>query len=545
MADELSTPVLIVGGGTGGVAAALAIAETGGSCVLIEPGDRLGGQLTAQAVPPDENRWVEPGGEVQGCNASYQRFRQGVRDWYRQHRRLTPAAHADPRLNPGGGWVSRLCYEPAVGQAVLEAMLEPHVASGRVRLMMRHAAIEADVEGDSVQAVTFLDEDAGRRVTVQAEIFLDATELGDLLPITGCEHRIGAESQRDTGELHALAGDADPMDQQAITWVFAAEHRPGEDFTGDPPAGYDRWAAFVPQLTPPWPGPLFSWTICGEAHAPRHLAMVPWPDEPAEGELELWRYRRVVDRAAHAASDADAPPADVTLVNWVQNDYFRRPTLGVDPAAQLAAFDDAKAQSLCLLHWLRTAAPRHDGGHGYPGLRLAPHVMGTTDGFAAAPYIREARRLEAQLVLSEAHVGADQRRAAGHADATPLHTPAGERFDDTVAIGHYPIDLHPSTSGRNQVYVEACPFHVPLRSLLPVRLTNLIAAGKCLGVTHVANGCTRLHPVEWAIGEAAGTLAALARGSRLSAWSYASSPGHVETLHKTLADAGVPLAWPW
>jgi hypothetical protein len=340
-----------------------------------------------------------------------------------------------------------------------------------------------------------------------------------------------------------LPGEPDPTDQQAVTWVFAIEHRPGEDHATDPPAGYADWARRVPDLDPPWPGPLFSWTICGEGLRPRHLGFVPWPDTPPPDTLELWRYRRVVDRAAHLGQH---PPPDVCLVNWVQNDYFLKPTLGVSADHAAAAFAAARHQSACLLHWLRTDAPRHDDrSTGYPGLKLHPDAMGTPDGFAAACYIREPRRLEARVMVSEAHLGAEHRRQAGHPDATPLATPAAEPFPDAIAIGHYPIDLHPSTSGRNQLYVEACPFVLPLRCLLPVRVSNLLAAGKAIGVTHIANGATRLHPVEWAIGEAAGTAAAICRHARVPPGAIVEDAGRLGTLQQALADAGAPLSWPW
>ncbi|MEO0587845.1 MAG: FAD-dependent oxidoreductase, partial [Planctomycetota bacterium] len=265
-------------------------------------------------------------------------------------------------------------------------------------------------------------------------------------------------------------------------------------------------------------------------------------DEPADGALELWRYRRIVDRAIHTD---DHPPADVSLVNWVQNDYFRKPTLVDDLAQRDAAYAEAKHQSRCLLYWMQTAAPRHDGGTGYPSLRLCPEAVGTDDGFAAAPYIREPRRLDALTVITEAHVGADQRRAAGHPDLPEPATPAAEPFADSVGVGHYPIDLHPSTSGRNQVYVDACPFRIPLRALIPNRFTNLLAAGKALGVSHIANGCTRLHPVEWNVGESAGTAAAACIEAGISPHTLAADPALIADLQARLAAAGVPLSWPW
>ncbi|MGQ9658010.1 MAG: FAD-dependent oxidoreductase, partial [Fimbriimonadales bacterium] len=98
--------VLIVGGGVGGCAAAMACASMGVPTLLAaDPDLWLGGQLTAQAVPPDEHRWIEQ----QGCTRRYRLFRDSVRDFYRRYYPLTDAARAEPYLNPGGGWVSALC----------------------------------------------------------------------------------------------------------------------------------------------------------------------------------------------------------------------------------------------------------------------------------------------------------------------------------------------------------------------------------------------------------------------------------------------------
>src|SRR5712671_3543246 len=80
-ANERAADVVIIGGGCGGCAAALAAARTGNRVILTEETDWIGGQLTAQAVPPDEHPWIE----AFGCTASYRRFRNGVRDYYRRH----------------------------------------------------------------------------------------------------------------------------------------------------------------------------------------------------------------------------------------------------------------------------------------------------------------------------------------------------------------------------------------------------------------------------------------------------------------------------
>ena len=119
-AAEPHADLLIVGGGTGGCAAALAATSLGLQVVMTEETDWIGGQLTSQMVPPDESPWIEG----QGCTARYRRYRDAVRQYYRDHYPLTPAARADPFLNPGQGTVSRLCHEPRVGVAVLEQLLD-------------------------------------------------------------------------------------------------------------------------------------------------------------------------------------------------------------------------------------------------------------------------------------------------------------------------------------------------------------------------------------------------------------------------------------
>src|SRR5262249_58151980 len=119
---ETTADVAIVGGGLGGCAAALSALRAGRTVVLTEPTDWIGGQLTSQAVPPDEHPWVEQF----GVNASYRELRQGIRDYYRRHYPVTAEALAARSLNPGNGGVSKLCHEPRAALAVLTAILAPY-----------------------------------------------------------------------------------------------------------------------------------------------------------------------------------------------------------------------------------------------------------------------------------------------------------------------------------------------------------------------------------------------------------------------------------
>jgi len=548
---EIKIPIAIIGGGCGGTAAAIAIARNGGYCVITEPTDWLGGQLTTQAVPPDENRWIEGGDAHNGAPAdffgatrSYLKFRSDVRDWYRNHRKLTPAARDNPRLNPGNGWVSHLCCEPRVAHDVLQAELAPHVAAGRVQVLYYCDPVAARVDGDRVTSVTVKNAQTGDTTILTADYFLDATELGDLYPLAGIEYMAGAEHANDFGELHGRSDHADPLDQQSISWCFAVEHRPGENHTIAKPDNYRWWSEYVPQLDHAWPGKLFSWVIVGgDHHEPREFPFIPWPHQPKEAELEMWRYRRIVDRSIY---DGDDAPPDVSLINMVQMDYWLKPLLEVSPGDRAKALAGAKEQSLCFLHWMQTEAPRFDGkGAGYPGLRLRGEELGTDDGFAKAPYIREPRRLRARTIVSEAHIGTEQRRKDGKPNQSVKPWGMAEPFADSVGIGHYKLDLHPSTAHRGSLYVQSAPFRIPMGALIPQRVRNVLAAGKGIGVTHITNGAFRMHPTEWNNGESAGLLAFHCVAMGVEPHAVHAKIDSVRAFQARLAAEGIPMCWPW
>src|SRR5688500_9360412 len=96
---EQATEVLIIGGGLGGVGAALAALTLGRRVILTEESPWLGGQLTAQAVPPDEHPWIER----EAPTRHYRRLRNGIRSYYRRDYPLNEDARSNALLNPGGG----------------------------------------------------------------------------------------------------------------------------------------------------------------------------------------------------------------------------------------------------------------------------------------------------------------------------------------------------------------------------------------------------------------------------------------------------------
>lgn len=526
--------ILIVGGGLGGVAAALAASQMGKRVILTEETDWLGGQLTAQAVPPDEHPWIEQF----GCTKRYRQFRNMVRRYYCDHYPLLPEARADPYLNPGGGRVSQLCHEPRVALAVLESMMAPERTAGHLTVHLQRKPVAAEADGDHVRAITFENLMTGNLEIVSANYILDATELGDLLPLAGVEYVTGAESQDETGEPHALEGRSQPNNVQAFTWCFPMAYDPQGNHTIDRPAQYPRWRDYVPELEPAWTGKLLSWTHSHERQpGPRKRVLFPEDETDVDdGNVthltgaSLWLFRRIV---AQRHFPDGLMPHEVTLVNWPQNDYFEGNIIDATDEDKARYIEEARQLSLSLLYWLQTEAPRPDGGQGYPGLYLRPDMVGTDDGLAKYPYIRESRRIRAQFTVTENHVGTKARDGRDT-----------EVFADSVGVGCYRIDLHPSTSGNNYIDLSSLPFQIPLGALLPVRVRNLLPACKNIGTTHITNGCYRLHPVEWNIGEAAGLLAAFCLSRHILPTAVREKPALLADYQALLQAQGIELAWP-
>jgi hypothetical protein len=126
----------------------------------------------------------------------------------------------------------------------------------------------------------------------------------------------------------------------------------------------------------------------------------------------------------------------------------------------------------------------------------------------------------------------------------PLDQITAEHFADSVGVGCYRIDLHPSAGGTNYIDVSSVPFQIPLGCLIPRRLNNLVPACKNIGTTHITNGCYRLHPVEWNIGEAAGAVAAYAIRIGQSPRSIRNMPGPLKDFQNVLTRQGFELSWP-
>ena len=509
MSADLQPDIAVIGASLGGVLAAWRAAQAGRQVLLVAPHAWLGGQMTAQAVPPDEHALVELG----GASRSYLAFREDIRQHYRQQPGFLDAATLTAGTNPGDGWVSRLCFEPVLAARWFEHLLAPQRRAGRLRLLRLARPVAATREGPCISGVMLRGHD-GRMHTVQARMFIDATDTGELLRLAHLPYRLGKEAASEFNEPDAPV-TANALDQQPCTHVLALRRGRSAGQVAAAPPAYAAWRAY---RVPHFEHLLFSPQLPGRERG--QSATLPFE---ADGlTLDWWLYRRVVS-SAQWADGRD----DVTLINWAQNDYAQHPLLD-GPLAQTEVEAAARELSLCLLHWLQTEAPRADGGHGLPQWQPATDVLGTRDGLAQQTYVRESRRIVAHTTLSQRDL---------------LVAPSEPR-EDAVGIGAYNLDIHPTCISGHGVNAAVQPFVLPLGCFIPLHADNLLPACKNLGVTHLASACTRVHPVEWLAGEVAGLMAAQLVEQGLSARALPDSTAQRRLLQGRLHAAGIPTAWP-
>lgn len=505
---EYETDILVVGASFGGVSAALSAVKMGKRVIMTEETGWIGGQATGQGVPLDEHPWIEKFGHT----SSYMTFRSKVRAYYRRNYPMNEKARQDVTLNPGACWVSALGFEPRVGEAVLEEMLAPYRSAGLLTIFKGLAPVKATITGDFIDAVEFQAID-GKQVTITAKYILDATELGDLLPLCEAEHVIGAESISQTGEPLALEGEAEPLKQQPFTHLIALSYHPENDFTIPKPVSYEK---FYPKFS----------HITATTERSGAMAGLFAENDAEVYRQSIWNFRRHFCRDNF---DSTLFHSDLTvLMNG--NEYRDGVLAGVSQAEKQTALEEAKELSLSLVYYLQSEL-------GFKGLLPRPDVFDTSSGLAAHPYIRESRRIQAEFTICEQDFRID------------MHPDGPVDYADSVGVSGYRIDLHEKAKdgGPNitsAVHGQHWVQQIPLGALIPLRLQNLIPACKNIGTTHITNGSFRVHSTEWNIGEAAGSLAAYCLKTGESPRAVRNTKARLEDFQTILDRLGVERGWP-
>ena len=510
--------VLVVGGGLGGVAAAEALAGRGVSVILTEPTAMLGGQLTAQGVAcPDENSYIEK--EPGVGTRTYRELRERLRAKYA----AMPGIKPGRAQNVGQCWVSRLSGEPKVWEEVIREQLAPlHGAGGIRQILTRNQLVRVQRYAHSgrYHFADFVNLDTGRITRVAAHYLLDATEMGDGIAAAGLPWTVGQESQSDHQE--SAAPEREQLDWvQSFTYCFAVRWQPqGPHATVPKPAEYEYFKS------------LGEYTLGYDYSDDRGRVYYQVFSKVPGGGGPFWTYRRLI--AASSFINSVKHSQDLALINWRGNDFHEENPIGKPLIDQLRILQRGKAFAQGFLYWLQTECPRDDGGTGYPEMQLDLEAMGSSDGYALHPYIRESRRMQSIFTLSQNHLAPDPSKPSKK---------WGEEFPDTVGIALYAMDIHPA-KGEKPFLSRSLPYHLPLGSFIaPAGPTNVLPAAKNFGATRLALSSARMHPTEWLVGEVAGHLAAFCLKHDLHPRSVRADPARLAEFQAELVAAGIPIRW--
>ena len=325
----LDTDVLVVGGGTGGTAAALQSARLGARTIVAEPTPWLGGMLSAAGVSATDGNHRLPSG-------IWREFRERV------------YAHYGGPEAVNTGWVSNTHFEPHVGDRIFKEMA---AAEPSLRVLLSHRFVDVVRDGSRVRGAVLEDLATGRRVEVGAKVVVDGTDLGDVLARAGAAFDLGLEADSVSGENAGIAASSDVV--QDLTWcAILKDYGPGADRTIPRPAGYDP-AEFDCSST----------SYCKDATR----------EKPTVDARKMLDYARL--------------PGGKYLVNWPNhgNDTYLN-VVGMDDAAREKALLAAKGTTLRFVYFIQNEL-------GFRNLGLAEDEYPTKDRLPFIPYHREGRRL--------------------------------------------------------------------------------------------------------------------------------------------------------
>ncbi len=509
-----SCDVVVIGAGMGGVSAAYEAARAGLSVCMTEPTLWIGGQMTSEGVSAfDDNKWID----TTGATTTYSNLSKRIREFYyaKTNAAAKNPAHDLANFNPGNCWVSRLCFEPQTAAEVLQTMVQPLIAKGKLKIWTHTVPVRVARQGRKIESVQAYDLAHKTWLRLEGKYFVDATEWGDLIQLSGLSFRVGAEAKSETGERNA-PDQADPQAIQSFTYSFILLNAPkalAAKAGSTPPPYYASLKSRYSMVVDYGHGKLMTYGIFANN-----------PGTPGS----FWNYRRSVDASQFRPG---ASAGDVSMINWDSNDYCDARLLSNDPVAQAEALQGAKRLSLGFAWWLQHDVPRDDHtGHGYPQLELRAAAMGSNDGLAQQPYIRESRRIIPMKTIVEEDLAVDFQKGARAA-----------LYPDSVGIGQYSIDIH--SCARKDFTSATKPYEIPLGALIARDADNLLAASKDIGTTHISNGAYRLHPTEWSIGEAVGATVAWAVQHNTIPAAIDTNPMQLSGLQWRLVQQGHPIFW--
>jgi hypothetical protein len=495
--DELNTAagkiaadydIIVAGAGTGGWAAAVQAARLGARVLLIEETDWIGGQMSCAGVTTmdEDSVWMKFPVRERGI---YREFHESMATYYETlDKDPFVAYYSYPDQYEGG-------YEPKAARAVLYGFIqEARERKAVLDVSVRTKIAAVKKSGDTVTGAT-VEFAGGQRKDVGCKVLVDATEYGDVIPLTGARYRVG----------NATSDKLDPAALvQDHTWTAIVREYPGgvpEHLQIKlPPPGYETGAArrykkFTNDGMMLWGGA--GKGIKGDRNWRVYFAwrgMVD-ADSPLTGERSATRHTQC------GFNGGNDYPVTVATIE--------------DPAQRLRDEREGIYKTLGALYYFQHElgvnwSVAADEGYATPynrakmqALDLRPDLVEMAVHLPQQPYVRECRRIIGVQTLTAKDLGRFEN---------------AKHVTTSVAMGDYFMDLDHGKTGHaiepdldaGEVPKGGGPFQIPFEVFIPEKIDGFLPAEKNISQSRLANGATRLQPVTMLTGQAAGTIAALA-----------------------------------
>lgn len=516
--QDLSYDIVIYGGTSAGIAAAIQSSRMGKSVLLVEPSNRLGGLTTGGLGQTDIGNKMVIGGIsrefYQGIKSYYDNpinWKWQKKEEYRDGGQTRTAAGEDAM------WT----FEPSAAIKVFESLMNRENINIEYNQRLNRKSGVKMHDGK----ISAIEMESGK--SYSGKIFIDATYEGDLMATAGISYTVGRESNSEYGEsLNGVQANKIGMTLSRTVSINGYNHNFIDAVDpyivkGDPTSG------LLPFITEGGPGidgqgdkriQAYCFRMTLTDH-PENRIPFKKPDNYNELDYELL-FRNY--EAAPGPLEKMYTYGD-PLVPWINSDMPNRKTdtnnqkgFSTDFIGQNYDYPEAgyKEREMIIerhrtyqqgLMWTLAFHPRIP-----QKVRDAVSKWGTckdeyerADGWQQQLYIREARRMKSDYVMT-------QRNCEGFDTA-----------EDPVGMAAYTMDSHHvqrfvDANGyvQNEGNVEAHgfpPYPVSYRSIIPKKgeCSNLLVP-VCLSATHIAFGSIRMEPVFMVLGQSAATAAVLA-----------------------------------
>lgn len=458
-AESLDVEVCVYGATPGGIAAAIATAQSGHEVLLVEPTARIGGLMSCGLTHSDFHSF-------ESLSGAFLNLSRRVKAHY-----ATTYGPDSPQVADS---FEGTFAEPKVNLLVFEQMLaEPST----LQLRTRHLLTEVKADRGRLLSARFQGPSDG--LEVRARIFIDGSYEGDLMARAGVAYHVGREGKDAYGE--SLAPDREDGELQGYNFRLCATDLVENRVPFTAPPGYRRedFLAVLPFLESGQVDSVFGYppTRCLiKAHEP------PSPNR----KFDLNDVSRGLVRLSLPGHNLGWPDGDAETRQAIFDEHLRHNVgliyfLSTDEAVPAHYREEAARWGWCRDEFTET-------GH------LPPQL-----------YVREARRMIGRHV----YVQQDSEHAPGDARA--------KLFTDAIAMGDYGNNCHgthhegPLVGGTHggEFYNPVPPYQIPYGVLLPKTIDNLLVP-VAISSSHVGFCALRLEPIWMSLGQAAGHAAAQA-----------------------------------